>query len=335
MRLAILFTGADSLCDTVAVGRAAEAAGFDALYMVEAYRSAWVALSALAAATERVTLGPYVLNAYARSPMLTAMTAADFQELSQGRLHLGIGGGNRLINEQWQGIPHTRVLTKMREYVEILRIAARTPAGQPIAYDGAVHQMHWTPRVAPATPYPISLAAIFPKMLAVAASIADGIAGGATLSPEFLSEFLRPTVAAHAAKADRDPAAIEWRAVMFAAVSDDRAAAYGAARAGLCALFAPLPHPYYEYTMTEQGYGEVVERLRRLVPAGRLDAAIEAIPDAMVERFTIAGTLAECRARLAAYDDVLDEILLSNVMPVGAGGWQAAYAGFLRLAQHE
>jgi len=332
MRLALLFTGADSLRDTVAIGTAAEAAGFDSLYMVEAYRSAWVALTALAAATSRVTLGPYVLNAYARSPMLTAMTAADFQEFSQGRLHLGIGGGNRIINEDWQGIPHTRVLTKMREYVDLLRTVQRTPTGETIKFEGEVHRMHWTPRITPTVPYPISLAAIFPKMLAIAARVADGIAGGATLSPEFLSEVLRPTVAAHAIAAGRDPGRIEWRAVMFAAVSDDREAAYRGARAGLCALFAPLPHPYYEYTMTEQGFGNVVERLRKLVPAGQLDAAIDAIPDAMVERFTIAGNLAECRTRLAAYEGLLDEILLSNVMPIGSAGWEAAYEGFWGLA---
>jgi 5,10-methylenetetrahydromethanopterin reductase len=332
MRVAILFTGADTLRDTVAIGTAAEAAGFDSLYMVEAYRSAWIALTALAAATQRVTLGPYVLNAYARSPMLTAMTAADFQEFSNGRLHLGIGGGNRVINEHWQGIPHARVLTKMREYVELLRTVARTRAGDTVAFDGEVHRMHWTPRVTPAAPYPISLAAIFPKMLEVAAGVADGIAGGATLGPEFLSELLRPVVAAHAAAAGRDPAKIEWRAVMFAAVSDDREAAYRAARAGLCALFAPLPHPYYEYTMTEQGFGDVVEKLRKLVPAGQLDAAIDIIPDTMVERCTIAGTLAECRTRLASYEGLLDEILLSNVMPVGAAGWATAYEGFWGLA---
>lgn len=332
MRLAILFTGADKLRDTVAIGAAAEAAGFDSLYMVEAYRSAWVALTALAAATRRVTLGPYVLNAYARSPMLTAMTAADFQEFSNGRLHLGIGGGNRLINEQWQGIPHARVLTKMREYVQLLRTIADTPAGNTVSFTGEVHRMQWTPRVTPSPPYPISLAAIFPKMLEVAATVADGIAGGATLSPEFLSEMLRPAVAAHAVAANRDPGRIEWRAVMFAAVSDDRDAAYRAARTALCALFAPLPHPYYEYTMTEQGFGKVVEKLRQLVPAGQLDAAIDAIPDAMVDRCTIAGTLAECRAQIATYDGLLDEILLSNVMPIGEAGWERAYAHFLRLA---
>lgn len=332
MRLALLFTGAERLADTLAIGRAAEAAGFASLYMVEAYRSAWVPLAALAAATTRVTLGPYVANVYARSPLLAAMTAADFQELSGGRLHLGLGGGNRIINEQWQGIPHARVLTKVRETVDILRRAAATPAGATLDYAGQVHRMRWAPHGGPVAPYPISVAAIFPAMLRTAAACADGIAGGATLSPAYLREVLRPAAAAHATDAGRPATALAWRAVLFAAVGPDRAVTARAARSALCALFAPLPHPYYEYTMSEQGYGAVVARLKTLVPSGRLDAAIEAIPDDMVQRFTLCGTLAECRARLADYHDLLNEVLLSNALPITEDGWQPAYADLLRLA---
>lgn len=331
MQLALLFTGAHSLAHTLAIGRAAEAAGFSALYMVEAYRSAWVALCALAGVTARVRLGPYVLNAYARSPLLTGMTAVDFNELAHGRLLLGVGGGNRIINEQWQGIAHARVLTKMREYVTILRRIAHTPAGETLSFDGAVHRMRWTPAVTPTVPYPVHLAAVFPQMMKVAAEVADGIAAGATLSPAYLREVLRPAAAAHAANAGRDPAALAWRAVMFTAVSDDRDAARRAARAALCSLFAPLPHPYYEYTMQEQGHGAVVASLRERVPAGHLDHAIDSIPDTLVDSLVIAGTPAECRARIASYAGLLDEVLLVNAMPIAGDDWQSAYGELLRL----
>lgn len=330
MKLALLFTGGTSLATIVARGREAEAAGFASLYMVEAYRSAWVALSALATATARVQLGPYVLNAYARSPLLTGMTAVDFNELAGGRLVLGIGGGNRIINEEWQGIAHTRVLTKLRETVEILQRIARTPAGTPLHYEGRVHRMRWTPVVDPApTPFPVFLAAIFPAMLRVAAQVADGIAGGATLSPAYLRDSLQPQAARHAADAGRDPATLRWKAVMFTAVHDDAELARNAARAALLSLFAPLPHPYYEFTMQEQGFGSVVEALKRLVPAGRHDAARAAIPDEMVERLTFAGPLPEIRRRVSAYEGLVEELLLIDAMPADAG-----LPGILALARH-
>ena len=328
MQLALLFTGAERLADTLAIGRAAEAAGFASLYMVEAYRSAWVPLAALAAATTRVTLGPYVANVYARSPMLAAMTAADFQELSGGRLHLGLGGGNRIINEQWQGIPHARVLTKVRETVDILRRAAATPAGATLDYAGQVHRMRWSPHGGPLPPSDLGRRDLS-AMLRTAAACADGIAGARPLPA-----YLRGGPAAgrrRARRGRRSPAAaLAWRAVLFAAVGADRAVTR-ARRAVRSALFAPLLASYYEYTMSEQGYAAVVARLKTLVPNGRLEAAIDAIPDDMVQRFALCGTLEECRARLAEYDGLLDEVLLSNALPLTDTGWQPAYADLLRL----
>jgi 5,10-methylenetetrahydromethanopterin reductase len=316
MNIALIFAGGNPLRDIITIGQHAEAAGCASLYMVEAYRSAWIALTALAGATSRVRLGPYVLNAYARSPLLTGMTAIDFQEFSGGRLVLGLGGGNRVINEVWQGIPHARVLTKMREYVEILQRMTRTPAGTPFVYDGQIHRMRWTPAIDTATaPFPVYLAAVFPAMLRVAASVADGIAGGATLSARYLRDTAQPLAAQFAAAAGRDPATLRWNAVMFTAVSPDRARARQAARAALCSLFAPLPHPYYEFTMREQGFARVVDQLRDWVPAGRREAAMEAIPDELIDDLMIAGTPDECRSRIAQYAGLVDELLLLNALP--------------------
>ncbi len=331
MKLGILFTGTHSLRDTVQIGMAAERAGFDSLYMVEAYRSAWVALTALAAATTRVNLGPYVINAYARSPLLAGMTAVDFNEYSNGRLILGVGGGNKIINEVWQGIAHARVLTKMREYVGVLRAIAHAPAHRELVFNGAIHRMRWTPRVA-SQPFSVHLAAVFPAMMKVAAQVADGIAGGATLSPEYLRANLRPMVTRLASDAGRNPRELAWRAVMFTAVAADREQARRAARQAICALYAPLPHPYYEYTMREQGFANVVNTLCRLMPAGETEAAIDAIPDQVVDTLCIAGTPEECRARIRAYDGLLDELLLSNCLPVESAGWEPAYRELLALA---
>ncbi|MEQ8234428.1 MAG: LLM class flavin-dependent oxidoreductase [Gammaproteobacteria bacterium] len=333
--LGIIFTGGGmTIADMTRVAQAAEAAGFGLLAVAEAWRSAWVPLTAMAAATERVRLAPYVVNAYGHSPLFTGMAAIDFADFVGSRLVLGVGGGNRIINEQWQGIPHARVLTKMREYVTLLQHMARTPAGARLSFEGAVHHMDWTPSVPPpAQPFPVYLAAVFPRMLDVAAAVADGIAGGATLGADYLRDTLRPHAARAAEAAGRDPATLAWSAVAITAVDEDRQQARRWAREALCHLYAPLPHPYYEHTMREQGFGAVADALLDLAPAGDLDAACAAIPDDCIDALTIAGTAADCRARVAAYDGLVDHLLLLNARPPQPGAALAGYTRLLTLAR--
>ncbi len=334
-RLGVAFTGGGmSLAQLVETGRRAEAAGVDALYLTEAWRSAWIPLAALACATQRVTLGPYVLNAYGHSPFLTAMSAIDFDDLSGGRLLLGVGGGNKVINEEWQGIPHERVLTKMDEYVTLLRRVARTRAGEPIEFAGKVHRMRWTPAVDPRPkPFPVYLAAIFPRMVKVAGRCADGLACGALLSAEYHRDVIRPAATAAAADAGRDPRALGLITGILTAVDADRERARRAAREAIVGLFAPLPHPYYEFTLREQGFSGVADAALRFVATGDREAAIDAIPDECLDRLTLAGTPAECGKRIADYAGIVDELVLTNVLPPRGDEPAEAYAGAFSLAR--
>ncbi|MDH3640956.1 MAG: LLM class flavin-dependent oxidoreductase, partial [Gammaproteobacteria bacterium] len=91
MRCGLIFSGGGtSMQQMIALARSAEQAGIDSIYLTEAWRSGFVGLAAIAMATERVEIGPYILNAYARSAWVTAMSAIDLDELSGGRLVLGV-----------------------------------------------------------------------------------------------------------------------------------------------------------------------------------------------------------------------------------------------------
>lgn len=334
MDLSLIFLGTNTTVrEQVHLTQQAEASGFVSAYMAEAYRSCWVPLTAMAAATNTIRLGPYILNAYGHSPLMTGMAAVDFNEFSGGRLMLGVGAGNRHINEEWQGIPHERALTKMREYVTVLKQIARTRRGETLTYGGKIHHMQWTPGADPGDrPFPVVLAAVFPGMTRVAAEVADGIAGGTTLSAEYLRDVIKPQVATTAASVDRDPAAIRLSVVALVAVDDDRQRARDTIRKTICGLYAPLPHPYYEHTMREQGFSDVVDTLLKLMPAGKLEASVDAIPDECVDRLAVAGTLADCRKQIAAYEGVVDELLLGNVTPAPDGDLTGSYAPLMQLA---
>ncbi len=315
----------------VAFARDAEEQGVDSIYVTEAWRSGFVGLAAIAQATERVEIGPYILNAYGRSVWLTAMSAIDLDELSGGRLVLGVGSGNRHINEDWQGIPQTRVIRKMSEYVALLRKAVSTQLGDTLQWQGDMHSMDWAPAVAPFRPsIPVYLAALYPQMTSVAGRVADGLALGALLSPDYVRDQILPRFRQSAAEADRNPNDLGVYVAPFVSVGDDREAARDAARAAICHLYSPLPHPYYDHVLREQGFAKVADACTRHVPEGRIDHAAETITDDVLDTVTITGTEAECRQRLDSFAGTVDQALLVNVNYSGDSE-AALLDGFRRL----
>ena len=315
MKLGLIFPGGGmQIREMTAIATEAEEAGFASLYVTEAWRSGFVPLTALAMATQRVRLGAYVLNAYGRSPMLTGMSAIDVDELSGGRLLLGVGSGNRHINEDWQGIPHVEPYQKMKEYIECLKQIVRARSGDSMVYEGKIHRMHWTPAVDPVRKsIPIYLSAIFPRMVKVAGQVADGVAIGALNSPEYIRTVLQPRVREAAVQADRDPQSLGYLMAIFVSVSEDRERARQTAREAICRLFSPLPHPYYDFLLREQGFSAAADAARKLVPQGKLKQAAESIPDEAIDRLTIAGTPEECRQRVALYEGIVEEVICVNV----------------------
>src|ERR671923_1033829 len=109
--------------------REAESAGFDSVWTAEAYGSdAATVLGWLAGQTERIKLGSAIFQMPGRSPAMTAMTAATLDQLSGGRMLLGIGSSGPQVAEGWHGQRFGRQLQRTREYVAVVRKAlAREP----------------------------------------------------------------------------------------------------------------------------------------------------------------------------------------------------------------
>ena len=292
----------------------AEAAGIDSIYMSEASRSGFVTLAAIAAATERVRIGPYILNAYARSAWITGMSAIDLDELSGGRLLLGVGAGNKHINDVWQGVPTERPLKKMEEYVTLLRQIVRTRLGETVKFEGEMHVMDWPPAVQPMrTSIPVYLSAIYPKMTGVAGRVADGVALSSLMSPGYISDVIRPRAEAAAADAGRDPSELGFITSPFVSVGADAEAARHAARLALCRLYHPLPRPYYDFALREHGFSRAADIATKYVPEGKIEKAMEAMDDDVIDALTISGSMEDCAAKLVAFDGIVDETTLVNV----------------------
>src|SRR3989442_181967 len=128
------YWGASNDADNLALAREADTLGYAVVWAAEAYGSdAPTVLSWIAAQTSRIDVGSAIMQIPARTPAMTAMTAATLDTLSGGRFRLGMGVSGPQVSEGWHGVRFGRPLRRTREYVEIVRQAI---AGQHVSYFG-------------------------------------------------------------------------------------------------------------------------------------------------------------------------------------------------------
>ena len=330
MELGIMLAGGGGLTvpDLVELGRRSEDAGFGGAYVPESWRSGFVPVAAIAAATRRVNVGAYVLNAHARTPLAAGMSAIDLDQQSGGRFVLAVGSGNQVMNEDGHGVPVERPLAKMRDYVEVLRRVTSTDVGSPVTCDGDRHSIRgWRPQAELVRDsMPVLLAATAPRMMALAAEVADGIALGSLQSVEFLAE-----VGSRARKNSPRGDSYTVHCAAFVAADPDGDVARRRARQAVVDLFAVKPHPHYERLLREQGYDDFITALLARIRDRGADGAAAVVPDEVVDRLTISGTPAECAAQVDRYRGVVDALILVNV----AGMQQVPLGGHVDPAERD
>src|ERR687886_1282752 len=167
--------------DQLDMVKEAESVGFDSVWAAEAYGSdAATVLAWLAANTERIRIGSAIFQMPGRSPAMTAMTAATLDNLSNGRVILGIGSSGPQVAEGWHGQRFGKQLARTREYVEIVRKAL---SRERLTYEGETYQLPLPDgpgkalklMIAPTQErMPIYLAAIGPNNTKLTGEIADG-----------------------------------------------------------------------------------------------------------------------------------------------------------------
>src|SRR4051812_4946869 len=223
--------------DQLALVQEAERLGYDSVWTAEAYGSdAATILGWVAQATSRIRLGSGIFQMPGRSAAMTAMTAATLDQLSGGRMILGIGSSGPQVAEGWHGQRFGRQLQRTREYVDVVRMALRRErveyGGETLTLplpDGPGKALKLT--IAPVQEQiPIYLAAIGPKNTALAAEIADGWIP-TLFSPEHVGEF-RPLLREGFARAGNGKGFDDFEIVptVSAMVSGDRDRARDAMR---------------------------------------------------------------------------------------------------------
>src|SRR5919199_1604873 len=215
--------------------RDAEAAGYHSVWAAEAYGSDTATVLAwLAGQTERIRLGSGIFQMPARSPAMTAMTAATLDHLSNGRMIIGLGSSGPQVAEGWHGQRFGKQLQRTREYVEVVRKALARERleyhGETIELplpDGPGKALNLTISPLQAR-LPIYLSAIGPRSIKLAGEIADGWLP-VLFSPEHVAEF-EPLLEEGAALAGRSLDGFEIAPTVIVFITDEVEAARDAMR---------------------------------------------------------------------------------------------------------
>lgn len=313
MKLGMMLGFEDSIETLTTLAHQAEQAGIHALYTVDAGRSATVTAAAVINATETARVGTYIVNAYAREPWMTGIEARDLNEISGGRFILGVGTGNLHFNDLYMGIDSKKSLAKMRDFLTIVRMVANGKAAERIRYQGDVHRIRWRASWDPQpTNVPVYLSASGPNMLRLAGEVTDGVAVGIMSSVQFMRDIVIPNARQGAEDAGRDPTTLAFFMAATVSINEDEELARQASRKAICRLFHPIPHPYYDLQLRQLGFEDFADKATELMPAGRLEEAMQWVPDKVIDTMTITGNLDHCMARVAEYENVADQVILAR-----------------------
>jgi F420-dependent oxidoreductase-like protein len=295
----------------------AEALGFDSAWTAEAYGSDAVTPATwMLAQTTRIKVGTAIMQMPARSPAITAMTAATLDQLSGGRFILGLGPSGPQVAEGWHGVAYGKPLTRTREYIQIIREIWRRE--RPLEFDGEYYQvpyhgdgasglgkplksiLHGNPEI------PIYTASISKAGLRCAGEVADGVFP-LWMNPERF-ELIGDHVAEGLAKAGggRDLKSFAVCPGVLVSMGDDIARCQMPARAQLALYVGGMgsrTKNFYNDYAKRLGYEAAAAEIQDLFLAGKKQEAMAAVPDAMIDDLFLVGSRERIIERLQRWKD--------------------------------
>lgn len=297
--------------ENVELASRAEAQGFESVWAPEFHNhSGSLALAAAALQTERIELGTAIAWAFGRSPLLTAVTALDLDEMSGGRFRLGLGTGTRRMRTDWLGADADRPARRVRETIEAIRAVWRAQNAGAIEYEGELVRLSVRPyaRLDQVRPtIPVYLAAVNEGMARVAGAVADGVIAHPMATVRYIDEVMRPAIAAGAQREGRSASEIEVADWVLVAVSDDaeRARADAARQIAFHATVRT-----YDRVLELHGFGELAARIRELWKRFDLESMTALVSDEMLSAMAVVGSAEECRQQLGERARSADLLLL-------------------------
>jgi probable F420-dependent oxidoreductase len=285
----------DDLRQVGPTARAIEADGYDGVAAMENKHDPFLALAVAGTATERIELHTSVAIAFARSPMAVANVGWDLAGATGGRFVVGLGSQVRAHNERRFSVPWTPPAPRMRDYVQALRAIWRSwKTGERPGYEGQHYRFtlmtpNCTPEPIETSPPPVTIAAVGPAMLKVAAEECDGVKLHGFCTRRYIEEAVMPRLAEGFAKAGRKRENYEISGGGFLATGRDDATV---ARMFECVrervAFYGSTQAYWP-VLALHGLEELGHKLNALTRQGKWTEMAREVPDDVVHLFAAVG----------------------------------------------
>lgn len=317
-----------SLAGVAAAAEAAEAQGFDGAITAETSHDPFLPLALAATTTSRIDLATGIAVAFARSPMTLAQTAWDIQELSGGRLVLGLGSQIRAHITRRFSMPWSHPAARMREFVLALHAIWDAFSGERSLdfrgdfYEHTLLTPFFNPGPISAGKPRVFLAAVGGRMTQVVGEVCDGMLVHGFTTERYLREVTLPALERGAAAAGRDVSAVELSLPAFVVTGRDEATMAQAADAVRSQIAFYGSTPAYRGVLELHGWGDLQGELNVLSKQGDWTAMAGLIDDEMLAAFAVVAEPDHVAPELLArFGDVVGRISFYAPYAVEPGFW--------------
>ncbi|HKI75214.1 MAG TPA: LLM class flavin-dependent oxidoreductase [Pseudomonadales bacterium] len=301
MRYGLILT-APSIAGQIELAKRADAAGFESVWTTEFYNQhGLVRLAAIATATQSVKLGTAIAYAFMRTPMLAASGAMDIDEISGGRMILGLGTGTRSMNQNWYSMPFDEPpARRVGDAIGLVRAAIAAQGGGGLEYQGPSYQVkipQYSRPGAARPAIPIYLAAVNKGMIRAAARHADGLVGHPIFTRKYMVDVVKPALSG---------SECALTPYIITSIHDDAAVARNEARAQIAFYYTTR---LYHSVLEPHGWQSIGETISQAFRKGDFAAMTAAVTDEMVDAIALTGTPDEVKDRISQWEGIADHVL--------------------------
>ncbi len=289
------------------VAEKAEKNGFHSLWATELFRSSLEQLVYLSTFTSKIKIGSAITLAFTRSPLTTVISALDIDELSKGRLILGIGSGAINTNRKWHNFDSfDRPSNRIESFYKVFRNIEKTLVDKSdLAYSDDYYNLTIKGFRRPFNTFrkeiPMFLAGIGPKMTSISKKLFQGYIGHVVCSKSYIKDNILPILG-------KKNAHHTVSSIILCSINKNKRKAVLDAK-GTIAFYSTVKA--YSKPFIDLGFEENIERIRKAFFQNDTEGMIDNVSDEMVKNFAIYGNRDDVKDQLNDYKEILDLPILS------------------------